>query len=1033
VADTFTPPAGVRAEARRALKWIEEGHAGQGFTDVGRKRASDLARGASVSLKTVKRMKSYLSRHQVDKQGQGWSQGADGYPSPGRVAWAAWGGDAARSWVNGILDGMEKAVDANEELEDDLTLVEMWMEGEIGYEELPEHVRDAISDAADDLEDAPADDDEVLMVDVEEPAEKTSEPLADTELIHKADGEHRFTLGPWYIPNRYDAHGEWTDADELQKALWEYVRTGDRDIRLQHNRDIVAGEWLEAMSFPVPVTIGMQKSGEAKQVTYPSGTVFLGVQWKPWAWDMVKEGKIRGFSIGGAAARIEMSMPEEALKATFGSRSEAGRYAANMRWRGQGAARGTIRGLATNVMARRAEMLRRAIEREKSGEKRASLLERMRLYFTEDIESIEPIMAREMRQRRERRRADQSRVDSVSMDTLRLPSGRVVTINQGQIKTLPFKDDQMVGPGMNMPSMRSPRGGVKTGRRSSQWIGTGGPRAALVGKSVEQIKAEMRVEARVREALEKQQPTSGQVHVDAIMNNRRKRRRKQQPIMVDKAEGGLTQWFKEDWVDISRPKEGGGFEPCGRPDAEDGKYPKCVPASVAAKMSDKERKSAVRRKRRAEADEKREDKKPIYVETFKAESKNVPVDAELYARVKAEAKRKFDVYPSAYANAWLVQEYKRRGGKYKVDKAKSFGGDRSEAGRYAATIRWMGHNALKISGRGSFPKPKTAAGKRLAKAAPSLSTHCDLDAAAAELKSLGLTHDAVNAPAVFAKYLTPERSAVWRDLISNRLDNVPRSDNPEGSRVYVKAGGGGSGKSSSGDVGVFVPTTGEEVNGEPTARNAVFSNSDEEKVLHPSWDKLADGAGMQEYRASFVHEESSMIAGLTVGMAIIQGKDLVIDGTFDNGLEKAEQKIDSYWREGAAEVNLIVYSCDTSEAQRRATARAAKSGRTVPAKALRTAHVKVSTNFPSYMEWAQSGKFNSVAVIDTNLDDDPMAQRTVQERMRPPQKVYEFTPSGGIKVLNQVLYQRFLDKRNDPIEVLNEQGVTIDEPWKVGR
>jgi len=36
----------------------------------------------------------------------------------------------------------------------------------------------------------------------------------------------------------------------------------------------------------------------------------------------------------------------------------------------------------------------------------------------------------------------------------------------------------------------------------------------------------------------------------------------------------------------------------------------------------------------------------------------------LYSRVKAEAKRKFDVFPSAYASAWLVREYKKRGGTY---------------------------------------------------------------------------------------------------------------------------------------------------------------------------------------------------------------------------------------------------------------------------------------------------------------------------------------------------------------------------------
>ena len=44
--------------------------------------------------------------------------------------------------------------------------------------------------------------------------------------------------------------------------------------------------------------------------------------------------------------------------------------------------------------------------------------------------------------------------------------------------------------------------------------------------------------------------------------------------------------------------------------------------------------------------------------------KNVPTNPELYSRVKSEAKRKFDVYPSAYANAWLVKTYKKRGGTY---------------------------------------------------------------------------------------------------------------------------------------------------------------------------------------------------------------------------------------------------------------------------------------------------------------------------------------------------------------------------------
>jgi len=44
---------------------------------------------------------------------------------------------------------------------------------------------------------------------------------------------------------------------------------------------------------------------------------------------------------------------------------------------------------------------------------------------------------------------------------------------------------------------------------------------------------------------------------------------------------------------------------------------------------------------------------------------NKPTNAKLYAKVKAQAKRKFDKYPSVYANAWLVREYKKQGGGYR--------------------------------------------------------------------------------------------------------------------------------------------------------------------------------------------------------------------------------------------------------------------------------------------------------------------------------------------------------------------------------
>ena len=60
-------------------------------------------------------------------------------------------------------------------------------------------------------------------------------------------------------------------------------------------------------------------------------------------------------------------------------------------------------------------------------------------------------------------------------------------------------------------------------------------------------------------------------------------------------------------------------------------------------------------------------KKPNYEDMIKPRrGGSTPANPRLYARIVQEAKDKFDVYPSAVANGWVVQEYKRRGGTYKM-------------------------------------------------------------------------------------------------------------------------------------------------------------------------------------------------------------------------------------------------------------------------------------------------------------------------------------------------------------------------------
>ena len=144
---------------------------------------------------------------------------------------------------------------------------------------------------------------------------------------------------------------------------------------------------------------------------------------------------------------------------------------------------------------------------------------------------------------------------------------------------------------------------------------------------------------------------------------------------------------------------------CG--DAEKGEgYPACLSAEKAAKLGKEGRAKFVRRKRAAqreagdpkkgsgEAGETKTSKKPTNVETgtrkktmesresfgrrmiqearekgyLEEKKKPIPTDPDLYARVKAETKRKFKVYPSAYANAYLVKTYKKRGGGYRMGK-----------------------------------------------------------------------------------------------------------------------------------------------------------------------------------------------------------------------------------------------------------------------------------------------------------------------------------------------------------------------------
>ena len=128
-AETFTPPKAVRSAARRSLDWIAEGKAGSGFTGVGRARANQLASGEQVTMATLKRMKSFFSRHEVDKDAVGFSQGEKGYPSAGRVAWDAWGGDAGFAWAESLVAEDDKKIEKHNQGKHDQKTHGSWADG----------------------------------------------------------------------------------------------------------------------------------------------------------------------------------------------------------------------------------------------------------------------------------------------------------------------------------------------------------------------------------------------------------------------------------------------------------------------------------------------------------------------------------------------------------------------------------------------------------------------------------------------------------------------------------------------------------------------------------------------------------------------------------------------------------------------------------------------------------------------------------------------------------------------------------------
>ena len=110
----LTPPAYMRASARRGLEWHREGLSGDGLVDRTIREAEAMSRGNMTSDKWV-RTRAWIAHHLVDMDAPQNTPGNDAYPGPGAVAMALWGGggskrsaERALAYADGVVGRIEE-------------------------------------------------------------------------------------------------------------------------------------------------------------------------------------------------------------------------------------------------------------------------------------------------------------------------------------------------------------------------------------------------------------------------------------------------------------------------------------------------------------------------------------------------------------------------------------------------------------------------------------------------------------------------------------------------------------------------------------------------------------------------------------------------------------------------------------------------------------------------------------------------------------------------------------------------------------
>jgi len=241
-------PQAVKENAKKVIAWVEENGWGSCGTNVGKIRANQLAQGRPISMDTVYRMYSYLSRHKVDLiTSKSYNDGC------GKLMYDSWGGEEALRWAERKINQVKAGA-------------------------------------------------------------------MSKQYFATTDEEKRIVTGPAMIPNlkifRKDKKGNpyyVYFTDETIKMIAEkymknkYIDNNDKNHDGKAVQDVyVIESWIkEDME---------DKSNKYGYEDLPVGTWFVSMKIKnDEVWKMVKEGKLKGFSVSGYFEEIAEFAREEAF------------------------------------------------------------------------------------------------------------------------------------------------------------------------------------------------------------------------------------------------------------------------------------------------------------------------------------------------------------------------------------------------------------------------------------------------------------------------------------------------------------------------------------------------------------------------------------------------------------------------------------------------------------------------------------------------------------------------------------------------